>query len=185
MSYSESWRRVASFPHFCRIFPTKASGAFDIETAEHLAHEVERQDTQRQEQEAELLQLHSHGTEQSVLTGREAELRRTEEQLAAGMDEWSRQVGGWIDINVAEWLASYALAELKQEKLSNGDFKYSCFRGPDSDLIDRKFLAYLKVSKPPTAYRMVLLGSGFQSVYVSAMLLTIATPCVLVCACLY
>jgi|EP01044_Picomonas_judraskeda_P018031 hypothetical protein len=146
MFYSESWRRVASLPAMKKILPTKFSGAFDIQKAEDLAREVERQDVQREEQVAGLAELNTHGTAQSVLAGREGELRRTEERLAAGMDEWSRQVGGWIDINVAEWLASYVLAELKQEKLSNGDFKYSCFRGPDSDLIDRKFLAYLKVS---------------------------------------
>lgn len=129
-----------------KILPTKSSGAFDVKKAEDLAREVEMKDVQREQQQAVLAELHSDGTAQSLLAEREGELRRTEERLAAGMDEWSRQVGGWIDINVAEWLASYVLAELKQEKLSNGDFKYSCFRGPDSDLIDRKFLAYLKVS---------------------------------------
>ena len=156
---SESWRRVASLPAMKKILPTKSSGAFDVKKAEDLALEVERQDVQREQQQAELVELHSEGTAQSTLAELEGELRRTEERLAAGMDEWSRQVGGWIDIDVAEWLASYVLAELKQEKLSNGDFKYSCLRGtPDSDLIDRKFLAYLKVSDELCIYRCNRLG---------------------------
>lgn len=131
------------------VLPTTSSGAVDIETTEDLASKVATLDAKRQEQEAELLQLQSdtrRGDLSPVLLDREAELRRTEELLAVHMDDWSRQVGGWIDINVAECLAGYVLTKLKQEKLGNGDFKYSCFRGPNSDLIDRKFLAYLKVS---------------------------------------
>ena len=79
------------------------------------------------------------------------------------MEDWSRQVGGWIDINVAEWLASYVLAELKAEKLSSGDYKYKCLHSADHrrvDLIDRKFAAYLK-SK--TSIYVIALQSGCRS----------------------
>jgi hypothetical protein len=180
---SESWRRVVSLTTMQKIFPAQKSsgtGAFDAEMAEKLATAVETLDVRRQEQEAELRELHAvststGGTEQAeasamlAISKREGELHRTEEHLGAGMDEWGREVGPWVDINVAEWLASYVLAELKQEKLGNGDFKYKCLHsaGPgldhrqgDSELIDRKFLAYLRSR---TSRYVIALQSGCRS----------------------
>lgn len=170
---TESWRRVASLAEMKKMLPTQSSGAFDSAMAEKLAVAVEVVDANRVEQETKLLELRAPATaagaagdsseRRSMLAKQEGELHRTEEHLGAGMGEWSRQVGGWIDINVAEWLASYVLAELKAEKLSSGGYKYKSLHSADhrqGDLIDRKFSEYLK-SK--TSIYVIALQSGCRS----------------------
>ena len=67
---------------------------------------------------------------------REAEMLRVDKSLSLSFEDWRRNVDSWIDIDVAEWLANFVLAELKAETVG-GKFKYPCLHSAQISRLSR------------------------------------------------
>ena len=166
---TEAWRRVVAQPSVAKMFPASAANtALDASVAETLSVALGVLDTRRAELGSELEELRqaasaSETAQQELhIIRREAEMLRVDKSLSLSFEDWRRNVDSWIDIDVAEWLANFVLAELKAETVG-GKFKYPCLHSADhrhDALVDHKLKNYLK--SKTTSY-IIALQSGCRS----------------------